>query len=872
MSTTGFWLSHDTSCDNNCLVFGDIVVTYGQLIGLSEDWVLRAKETLVPELDRPLVALEMTPTVEAVSAYLGCLRAGWPVILLAPGQGDHGPKAPPEAISTLYRPNLIQRAGTNTPLLFDPHPLPMDPQLAVLLSTSGTTGATKLVKLSFQNIQSNALSICDYLSITAADTAITTLPLHYSYGMSVLNSYLAAGARLVLTEDSIISDEFWTQARQGGVTSLALVPTQFELLEKIGFDHETLPTLRYITQAGGRLDPVLAQRFARAARDDGWQLVIMYGQTEASPRIAYVPPEEALVSAHTIGRVIPGGQLWIEDVEGRQIEDTGVAGELVYQGPNVMMGYALSWADLASPAGSDILKTGDIAMREASGFFRITGRASRFVKLFGLRISLDEIETQLRQAGCRAYVSGNDHGVVVFVQGATTDMLPLLGNSLAERYALPASAIRVVALSEVPLLPSGKVAYQALLTQAASLLAQPLPKNSTSSQKDALCRILRRPNANLGLSFQELGGDSLAYLEVEMLLGHRPGGLPDGWDRLPLDSLLADVPAPANQRAGQKPERVAVGPELPIRVLAILFVILLHATSLPVGGGVFVLTILVGYSLARFQLAQLLAGNAWRMALVMTLPLLAAYYLVLLMLSLHFEIDWEWFLLVANFGAFSNALPDPGWLLPYWYVSAYVQIIIMIGMVFSFPFMRRSLGRFPFQGGITLWLLTCLSIIALGVTDLTYGSQIRHPLGALELVLLGWCIALAKSREQRLLVSGMLTLSWLWLWRDADPSVTVFLTVLPMAVLWLPRLRLPAAVARLMQSFGVLILYIYIAHVPVLYVARHLLDMQTAIFLMTLTGSVAVGWLMKAVLDWSSKAIVMAVPGSRRSSAPALKA
>nr|WP_164555341.1 AMP-binding protein [Paracoccus haematequi] len=214
----------------------------------------------------------------------------------------------------------------------------MDADLAMLLSTSGTTGAVKLVRLSGRNIHSNALAIADYLEIGAQDTAITTLPLHYSYGMSVLNSYLAAGARLVLTEESVTADGFWAQARGAGVTSLALVPTQFELLDKIGFQRATLPSLRYVTQAGGRLDPILAQRFAHAARAEGWQLVIMYGQTEASPRIAYVPPEAVLDNVQSIGRAIPGGRLWIENGQGHPIEDAGIAGELVYQGPNVMMG------------------------------------------------------------------------------------------------------------------------------------------------------------------------------------------------------------------------------------------------------------------------------------------------------------------------------------------------------------------------------------------------------------------------------------------------------------------------------------------------------------------------------------------------------
>lgn len=846
MVSSGFWLSCDAFGASPCLIVQDGSVSYSRLARIAEDWVQRARTLLPPDLDRPLVALEMTASVEAVAAYLGCLRAGWPVILLAPGQG--GPRQDAGSILSIYGPNLVQQAGGGIPRLADPRPCPMDPRLAVLLSTSGTTGATKLVRLSAGNIQANALAISEYLGIGASDAAITTLPLHYSYGMSVLNSYLAKGARIVLTEESVTADSFWTLARAAGVTSLALVPTQFELLDKIGFSRRTLPSLRYVTQAGGRLDPNLAQSFARAAQAEGWQLVIMYGQTEASPRIAYVPPEGVLDHAHTIGRAIPGGRLWIEDGEGRPIEDTGIAGELVYQGPNVMMGYALSRAELALPAGPDILRTGDIALREPGGFFRITGRASRFVKLFGLRIGLDEIETQLRQDGHRAYVSGSDRGVVAFVQDVPADVMAALGDRLIARYDLPPSAIRIVPLGDLPLLASGKVDYRTLGDRASGLLAQPLPQGGSNQDRQAaLRRILRRPDADLALSFRDLGGDSLAYLEVEMLLGARPGGLPDGWDRLPLGGLLDAGPLPAGQARGG---RVSVGPELLVRVLAILFVIGLHATALPIGGGVYVLTILVGYSLARFQLAQLLAGHARRMAVSMLLPVLAAYSLVLALLSLRFGIDWQWFLLVANFGAAWGDVPKPGWLLPYWYVSLYAQVILAVAVLFSVPRLRRDIGRDPFAAGLVLWLAASLVLAASEAGELNYGAQIRHPLGALQLVFLGWCLALAETARRKLVVSGVLVLSWLWLWRDADPSVALFLTLLPLAILWCPRIPLPANLVRVLQGFGTLMLHVYIAHVPALFVARHVLDSQAAIFAMTLLVSVIAGWGMKTALSW----------------------
>ena len=132
----------------------------------------------------------------------------------------------------------------------------------MLASTSGSTGSPKLVRLSRENLLSNAVAIGDYLELGTADRAITTLPLHYCYGLSVVNSHLVAGASLRLTERSVVDDAFWLDFAEAGATSFAGVPYTFDMLDAAGFAERELPTLRYITQAGGRLDPERARRFA----------------------------------------------------------------------------------------------------------------------------------------------------------------------------------------------------------------------------------------------------------------------------------------------------------------------------------------------------------------------------------------------------------------------------------------------------------------------------------------------------------------------------------------------------------------------------------------------------------------------------------
>ncbi|MEL6734843.1 MAG: AMP-binding protein, partial [Pseudomonadota bacterium] len=400
---------------------------------------------------RPLVVLEFDTCADHIAAYLGCLRAGWPVLLASPGQGA--------LLADRFGAALHLFGKTRKHLT--PETPALHPDLALLLPTSGTTGDAKLVRLSHQNLTSNADSIANYLHLSAQDCAATTLPLHYSYGLSVLHSTLATGGSLSLIDRPLIDAKFWQAAQATQVTSLALVPVQCEMLlaQDRRLKHD-LPSLRYVTQAGGKLPQDQALTLAKEAKDDGWDLVIMYGQTEASPRMAYLPPEAALTHSETIGQAIPGGQITLQDAEGQEITEAGVAGELVYEGPNVMMGYARAPEDLAKPQGLSQLKTGDIAERTPDGFYKITGRAKRFVKIAGRRISLDGLESDLRAMGHAAYATGSDQQIRLYFcnSQAPEDVT----HQLATRLKVPATTFTLLQIAEPPLMPSGKVDYRAL--------------------------------------------------------------------------------------------------------------------------------------------------------------------------------------------------------------------------------------------------------------------------------------------------------------------------------------------------------------------------------------------------------------------------
>lgn len=297
---------------------------------------------------------------------------------------------------------------------------PINSELALLLSTSGTTGSPKMVKLTKENLYANATSIVEYLSIGRDERAITSLPMHYSYGLSVINTHLAAGATIILTDQSMMTREFWDIFKKYEATSLAGVPYHYEMLLRLRFFDMDLPSLNTLTQAGGKLNPQYVQRFVHYAQEKNIRFFVMYGQTEATARISYIPAEKVSENVASIGVALPGGKLWLRNSNGEVIEEEEQEGELVYEGPNVMMGYATCRDDLAG--GDELggrLLTGDLATRDNDGFFTITGRMKRFLKIFGNRVNLDEVEQLLKSKGFDALCGGEDNSMLIVLTDAS---------------------------------------------------------------------------------------------------------------------------------------------------------------------------------------------------------------------------------------------------------------------------------------------------------------------------------------------------------------------------------------------------------------------------------------------------------------------
>ncbi|MCI8992424.1 MAG: AMP-binding protein [Eubacterium sp.] len=338
-------------------------------------------------------------------------------------------------------------------------------ELALLLATSGSTGIPKLVRISRENLESNAASIRKYLGITKEERPVTTLPMQYTYGLSVINSHLLAGACILMTESSVVRRQFWDFLKKLKGTSISGVPYTYQMLKKMHlFETNLMPSsLCTMTQAGGRLTAELQREIGEWAASRGIRFFVMYGQTEATARMSYLPAEDCLRKCGSIGIAIPGGRFTLEDEDGNYFDAPEKTGELIYFGENVAMGYAVCKEDLLlGDTCRGVLKTGDMARKDRDGYYYIVGRKKRFVKIFGVRIGLDECEQVLKERypDSEAVCVGTDDHMKLYLTDRQS--AEKAAGFLADYLHLHKKSIESFYLEEIPKNPYGKICYAEL--------------------------------------------------------------------------------------------------------------------------------------------------------------------------------------------------------------------------------------------------------------------------------------------------------------------------------------------------------------------------------------------------------------------------
>jgi len=332
--------------------------------------------------------------------------------------------------------------------------------LAILLSTSGSTGSPKFVKLSYLNIFDNAKKISNYLKIQSGHKVITTMQPSYSYGLSIINSHLLKGASIIMTEKTLFEKTFWEIMKQHKVTTFGGVPFIFEILIKIKFEKIYLPHLKYVTQAGGNLSHKLLREMISIFKKKNMRLIVMYGQTEASPRMSYLPWRFLSKKIGSIGKPINGGKFYIFDKKKKIIKKSNSIGELIYKGKNVMLGYARNFRDLYKIRNNNLLFTGDLAYKDKEGFYYLTGRKSRFIKIFGLRYSLDEIEKEINKQGNNCAILGTDDYLNIFISNNYNK--DRLLNLLFTNFKIRKSIVKLTNVSKIQRNKNGKILYSEL--------------------------------------------------------------------------------------------------------------------------------------------------------------------------------------------------------------------------------------------------------------------------------------------------------------------------------------------------------------------------------------------------------------------------
>ena len=363
-------------------------------------------------------------------------------------------KYPYETVATCYGYTLL-KTGCEA--------CPMNDELSHLLPTSGSTGSPKLVRHKYANIEAAALNISTFFELTEKDRPLTVLPLYYTMGLSMVFSHLYVGATVLITNLNMTDRNFWKFIKEEHATSFTGVPYSYEILNLMRFFRMDLPDLNLLTQGGGRMPKELNLKFAEWCRDTGRRWIATYGQSECTARMAWLPAKWAVEKVGSIGIAVPNGELSLIDIDGNPIATPHTEGEMCYRGMNVTMGYARCREDLLlGDERNGFIRTGDLAYFDEDGCYYIVGRMGRFLKLFGMRVGLDECENIIKSKfqGLECACTGTDEKMLVYL--TNEGYKAQVKEELVSRLKLVASSFEVRIIDEIPKNGAGKILYAQL--------------------------------------------------------------------------------------------------------------------------------------------------------------------------------------------------------------------------------------------------------------------------------------------------------------------------------------------------------------------------------------------------------------------------
>ncbi|MCA0296090.1 MAG: AMP-binding protein [Propionibacteriaceae bacterium] len=772
---------------------------------------------------RRLVHVPLRPDVDSVTGYLATLAAG------------HAALVTPAAAETIlgrYRPDLVATGDPDRPFEVrstTPQHL-LHPELSLLLSTSGSTGSPKLVRLAHRNILSNASAIAAALRLTEHDRALTSLPLHYCFGLSVLHSHLVAGASVVLHDGSLLARETWNVVDRLGVTTLAVVPHSVELMESTGVLNRPHPSLRLIAQAGGRMPRERVLRTAALGREHGWGLAVMYGQTEATARICVLDPTDVARHPDAVGRPVAGTSVRVDPTVPEAADGVG---EVLVRGSGVMMGYAEHPDDLALGAMLTELRTGDLGTIGDDGLLRLHGRRSGFVKVMGLRVDVARVEEALTAAGLTACVNGDEDGLTVAVQpqpGTPAATLEHRARDLAARASgLGPAAVHATAM-DLPRLPSGKldrplcaalVKSTRVATTRETRAGGGVPSLATDVAT-AIRHVLGRDAIDLRRTFVQHGGDSLSHVQASVRLEGLLGPLPPNWHHRPLAELVELGTTRANhltasrwssdQPRGWWSWRVwhSVEASVAIRAVAVVLILGSHADLFTFRGGAHTLLAVAGFNAARFGLSAPTVGGRWR-AGARTLVGVAVPTIVVALIGMANGGRYGWGnVLLVNWltGPVSQASHNE-----FWFVDTLLACTATITAVLSIPAASRAWRRHPWRVAM---ILTTLALVPRFVI-LNEGEGLLRGMmpTTIWLFTLGAAAAHADTGWRRGLTLVLAVVGGVGFF-PADPARNAVVIAGIVALTLLRSVRLPAPAVPVVSLLAAASLYIYLVQFQII--------------------------------------------------------
>ena len=442
-------------------------ITYGSIIEYSNKFFNKIKE-------RSLVLIKCQNSLEIIIAYIAFSRLNCPIILIDNNLVSQGY----EEIIEAYKPDYIFQNKKNKKnninythlsnfglfeLLENQKKIKnlINENLSLLIPTSGSMGSPKFVRQSYQNIMTNIEQVTQSLNVKASDRSITTMPLNYTYGLSIVNSHLFNGASIIVNNHTLIDKSFWNILNNKKASNFGGVPFMYEILDKIGFEKKIPGSLEYITQAGGKLSKELLDKFIQISKNNNLKFITMYGQTEATSRMSYLDCNFLEKKIGSIGKPVKDGKFTIQDNKGKIIENSNETGELIYEGKNVSMGYAINYLDLGKDDDNKgKLFTGDLAQKDNDGFYYIVGRIKRISKVFGTRINLDDLEILLKNWGYECVCTGNDKLLNFFIINDFNN--EKMTDRISKNIGIHKSAIKLNKIKNVPRNKIGKTLYSEL--------------------------------------------------------------------------------------------------------------------------------------------------------------------------------------------------------------------------------------------------------------------------------------------------------------------------------------------------------------------------------------------------------------------------